>query len=684
GQEEYFYGPLGEVVKEIKTVASDTGPQPEVYTTEYLYDTWGRLQSLTYPDGEVLTYHYDAGGHIHEISGQKGGVLYPYVKRIEYDKFEERAFMEVANGVRTVFTYDPLDRRLTNLVAGKSGASPFQNLSYTYDNVGNVLSVANQVAVPKAGDFGGPTVQSYTYDDLYRLTGATGLYENSPKRINRYHLTMAYDSIHNIVAKQQVHEIVQPSGSIIEQQKTTYDWSYLYEGAQPHAVTKIGARNFTHDANGNQLGWTHDQNGTRRTIVWDEENRVQSIFDNGHEIRYKYNHQGERVIKRGPQGESVYVNQYFTIRNRELGAKHVYAGTERVVSKLVKQNATEKDQYFYHADHLGGTNYVTDADGKVYEHLEYFPFGETWVQEATDTKRTPYLFTGKELDSETGLYYYGARYYDPQTSRFISTDPLLQQKPDRGVGDPQFYNLYHYSNNNPLHYVDVDGRDVIVVVGSDVRGRYQRLFAATADLFINTVQQANPGLRVHRINVADLQLQQRADGNMETRVQALERRIGEVSRDVRGANNRVSTLVYIGHGTNEGNFLPYLERGEVGDPLSLREASELAQVENQGAVISEACFVGNDISAADQRSLRGRDLRIHATGAEVKFGQDGRVALSPDGRVPPRRSFVNPAEHAIPQLWQPIQLGADPLAQPPPPPTNAQVIRDAEQRTRRP
>jgi uncharacterized protein RhaS with RHS repeats len=79
-------------------------------------------------------------------------------------------------------------------------------------------------------------------------------------------------------------------------------------------------------------------------------------------------------------------------------------------------NVTEAFRYFYHPDHLGSTSYITDASGEVYQHLEYFTFGETFVEEHSNTDRTPYLFNGKELDEETGLYYYGARYYDASES----------------------------------------------------------------------------------------------------------------------------------------------------------------------------------------------------------------------------------------------------------------------------
>ena len=290
---------------------------------------------------------------------------------------------------------------------------------------------------------------------------------------------------------------------------------------KPHAPTHIGDRTFSYDANGNQTGWSHDQNGTRRNIVWDEENRIQSIYDNGQEKTYKYNDTGERVIKRGPQGETVYVNQYFVIRNKEIGDKHIFAGTTRVVSKLMKQDKPganpqgqtplEKDLYFYHPDHLGPSNYITDTNGKLYEHLEYFPFGETWVEESSNnTQRTPYIFTGKELDSETGLYYFGARYYDPRTSVWQSGDPVVEKYlPDTGKkiefnlpelsnnwkvainlpGLGGIYvganvNLYAYSHQNPVVYFDPDGKKLEFAPGSTAEFKKQ---------FAEIIQYLNKG-----------------------------------------------------------------------------------------------------------------------------------------------------------------------------------------------
>ena len=100
---------------------------------------------------------------------------------------------------------------------------------------------------------------------------------------------------------------------------------------------------------------------------------------------------------------------------------------------------------------------MTDASGEVYQHLEYFAFGETFVEEHSNTDRTPYLFNGKELDEETGLYYYGARYYDARTSIFSTIDPMADKYP--------MISPYAYAFNNPLRYIDPTGME-----GEDTTG----------------------------------------------------------------------------------------------------------------------------------------------------------------------------------------------------------------------
>ncbi len=111
----------------------------------------------------------------------------------------------------------------------------------------------------------------------------------------------------------------------------------------------------------------------------------------------------------------------------------------------------------------------TPTSGKFYEHIEYFPYGETWIHNkaTSEQESTPYKFTSKELDTETGLYYYGARYYDAKLSRWISVDPILSNylngKPAGGVFNPFNLNVYGYCASNPVKYVDPDGNFVFAI-----------------------------------------------------------------------------------------------------------------------------------------------------------------------------------------------------------------------------
>jgi uncharacterized protein RhaS with RHS repeats len=82
-----------------------------------------------------------------------------------------------------------------------------------------------------------------------------------------------------------------------------------------------------------------------------------------------------------------------------------------LVGKRYGRIPRELGIYYYHGDHLGSSNVITDRKGRTYEHVEYFPYGETWVDEQRSQTNLPYRFTGKELDPETGMYYFGARYY---------------------------------------------------------------------------------------------------------------------------------------------------------------------------------------------------------------------------------------------------------------------------------
>ena len=138
----------------------------------------------------------------------------------------------------------------------------------------------------------------------------------------------------------------------------------------------------------------------------------------------------------------------------------VYKGTDNRPNKLGFYNqkiATGKEtqQYFYHSDHLGSSSLITDLNGDVAQHIEYIPFGEVFVEERNNKWSTPYKFNAKEMDEETGLYYYGARYYNPRTSVWISVDPLAEKYANTGS--------YVFCHNNPVKYVDPDGKFAFLI-----------------------------------------------------------------------------------------------------------------------------------------------------------------------------------------------------------------------------
>lgn len=527
GAQESFYGPLGEVVKSVRTIVIPQHSE-QTYTTEWQYDTWNRLTSMTYPDGEKVTYTYNAGGLLRSMEGKKKNATYAYVTQLGYDKFEQRVFLAYGNGTKTTYSYEADRKRLQNMTARTAAKRLFIDNTYTYDKVNNILSMENNAPVPASNLMGGASEYTYEYDDLYRLTSASGSYKGSNDN-HTYALAMDYNSVGGITKKTQVHKRKEQ-----EQKKTTYNLNYTYSSEQPHAPVHIGDQTYKYDANGNQMGWTSDISGQRRNIMWDEENRMRAVYDNGALYHYVYDASGDRVLKGQSTGQrifvngewkagsgqmgnyTVYVNQYLVLKSGGY-TKHYYIEDQRIVSKLgggwdnngkgplkagdgkvdyagktqkvfegiVKNlkflgadgqvltagksgkvppgqlngmggNVTEAFRYFYHPDHLGSTSFITDAAGEVYQHLEYFAFGETFIEEHSNTDRTPYLFSGKELDEETGLYYFGARYYDPRISIWQSVDPMADKYPA--------WSPYNYTLNNPIILSDPDGNSPISVL----------------------------------------------------------------------------------------------------------------------------------------------------------------------------------------------------------------------------
>lgn len=542
------YGPLGEMVKNIRSIAAVPGRPVRTYTTRWRYDTWNRIQGIVYPDADILDYAYNRGGLLNGMTSQKFGAEYEYIKRLSYDKFEQRVRLTYGNDTETTYAYEPERRRLQFMTASTAFGRKMMDNVYTYDDVTNIKTIQNQALKPDLDRMGGPTEYTFEYDDMYRLTHATGCWRNK-RNIQRYDLSMEYNNIHDITRKVQVHERRQKDvgqdeededecdttlSDWVESDFTDYRHRYFYESDQPHAATTIGPNDYEYDANGN-LVYRENQfsSGQKRSIIWDEEDRLLVLDDDERIHLYRYDASNERVVKRASisqfmdiDGErvvsndnfgdyTVYVNPYMVVSERGY-TKHYFIENQRISTKLGLggpfglgsdwgnwelwtdwdnwdnwantdnfdewilgnedwqnvdpdwndwSNNREFFQYFFHPDHLGSSSYVSDTYGEAHQHVEYMPFGETFVQEHKNLDRTPYLFNGKELDEETGLYYYGARYYNPRTSRWLSVDPAFdeylgikpQDLPNRGVFNSNNLPSFSYSLNNPILYTDPNG-----------------------------------------------------------------------------------------------------------------------------------------------------------------------------------------------------------------------------------
>ena len=119
----------------------------------------------------------------------------------------------------------------------------------------------------------------------------------------------------------------------------------------------------------------------------------------------------------------------------------------------IPNDTTKEETFFYHSDHLGSTSYITDDKANITQYDAYLPYGELLVDEHSSSEDLPYKFNGKEMDEETGLYYYGARYINPMASIWYGVDPLAEKYKEIGS--------YVYCADNPINLFDPDGQKFI-------------------------------------------------------------------------------------------------------------------------------------------------------------------------------------------------------------------------------
>ena len=382
----------------------------------------------------------------------------------------QRTRIEYGNGTHTDYTYDPARRWLETIKTQNSRGNTFKNITYKFDEVGNVRGYDN---ICLDGGFGNyNTSQTYEYDDLYQLIRVDGNTTYDPYKslvpefVSSYEQSFVFDEagLGNMMKKTS-SESVTPKKTIGDNLNYTFD--YVYDPNYSHRLINAGNMYYQYDANGNvtceqdgsfesngddvnyrkiseeadgvystDYGWGLFRDGGknyknsgryRRTYTWNERNQLICSQDSSYTTNYIYGQDGQRTNKYTTRSETLYFNKMWTLHtdsgNSVYGGqtgKNIYLGDTRIVTKLASPNVTATTeeyykQYYYHSDHLGSASLISDYKGDEYQRIEYTPYGETWVEKTQNTglEYLPYKFTGQMKDEETGNYYIGARYLQP-------------------------------------------------------------------------------------------------------------------------------------------------------------------------------------------------------------------------------------------------------------------------------
>jgi RHS repeat-associated protein len=316
----------------------------------------------------------------------------------------------------------------------KSGvyATPdsLQDLRYTYDRVGNVLTISDYKA-------GSPQTQTFTYDNLKRLTsavasGGTG----GTYALENYN----YDgTTGNLASKAGV--------------SYTYSASVACTGGNrtiPHAVSAAGSNSYAYDCNGNQV--TRIISGSTYSLTYDAENRMTTV-SGGTTASFVYDGDGKRVKGTSGGVTTTYIGNYYEwTGSTGTMVRYYYDGATRVAVR------TGSTLNWLFGDHLGSSSRAANSDGSALTNGEqrYKPWGEKRFPTGDSAIPTTFKFTGQRQDSYINLYWYGSRWYDSSLGRFVSPDTVIPVQ-SQGV---QAWDRYAYANNNAVRFNDPTGHRI--------------------------------------------------------------------------------------------------------------------------------------------------------------------------------------------------------------------------------
>ncbi|MBF8186167.1 type IV secretion protein Rhs [Nonomuraea sp. K274] len=454
-------------LRQTVTIPAREGGLAGSYTFNTRYTPDDQVQSITFPEAgglaaETVTYDYDGLRQPVQVTG-----LSSYVTDARYSKLGETLQYELSTGTRKTwltFTHEEGTRRLVrSQVDRDNGNGSDLDLHYDYDGAGNVTKIAD-----RAGGRDTDT-QCLTYDHLRRLTAAWTATDGCAARSPRseliggaapYATSYTYD-----VTGNRTKEVQHAFGAHPEVTRT---YAYPEAGAaRPHALSSVspaGAAtaqpsSYVYDAAGNTV--TRRTGQSEQQLAWDAEGNLESVTEGGKTTSFIYDADGDRLLRKGPDEATLYVD------DMELRLDHAEDAVEgsryyTVNGQAVAMRDSAGKVFFFGSDHHGTANAAVDAASGELAVRRQTPFG-------TDRGAAPPWwpgqrgFVGGTVDAGTGLVHLGAREYDPETGRFLSVDPVIDES------DPQQLHGYAYANNSPVSMSDPDGQLWWFAVAAAVR-----------------------------------------------------------------------------------------------------------------------------------------------------------------------------------------------------------------------
>jgi RHS repeat-associated protein len=417
----------------------------------YTYDPLGRIATATLADGHVLAYTWDGGNRLTQVNDTVSGTVNQVIRtfdgldRLLSETVKQGPVASPATIGSVTYTYDNASRRVTMTVSGQT------QLCYVYDNADRLTTITQGTGANCAT--GLTTLESFTYDNANRLLTltrpgsgvvATNAYTNADELTSITYtkspatlgdVTYTYDTAGRIATRGgSLFKSVLPTATTAtaaynaDNQLTSWNGTtiaYDFNGN----LTNDGSRSFTWDARNRLTGITGVQ-----SYVYDGVNRRQSVTQGATTVTTLYSG-FDPVQEQSPVG-TVSANLQIG-----LGVDQRFTRTKAGVTST------------YLTDLLGSTVALTDSAGVVQTSYGYDPYGGTTQTGAANDN--PYQFTGRQNDG-TGLYYYRARYYNPNWGRFINEDP---------IGLAGGINLYAYVGGAPTMYRDPSGKLLPVVTG---------------------------------------------------------------------------------------------------------------------------------------------------------------------------------------------------------------------------